>query len=161
VSAVITVEKTTDESYIKSVFLNPIIYTEMKDDSCPSEPAMLGGVDMRAIPGFFLRVLVGGEPGGAFWLIWKDRAVEAHTALLHNCRGRSAIRATEAGIRWVFENTKAEAITSYAWSDSPLASWLCRAVGMQHDRTEPWPATRNGKPVDIAWFTINRPKEAA
>ncbi len=152
----ITVEQTTDEAYIKSVFLNPIIYAEMKDDSCPMEPQMLGGVDLRAIPGFFLKVLVDGVPAGAYWLIWKGESVEAHTALLQNCRGRAAINATRIAIQWVFEHTGAKAITSYAWSDSPLASWLCRAVGMSHDRTEPWPATRNGVPVEIAYFKIGR-----
>ncbi len=129
-SPTITIEKTTDEAYIKSVFLNPTIYSEMKDDSCPDNPEAVGAAFIRTIPGFFLKVIVGGVPAGAFWLIWKGETVEAHTALLQNCRGRCAINATKAAIRWVFENTGAKAITSYAWSDSPLASWLCRAVGM-------------------------------
>lgn len=152
----ITVEKTTDESYIKSVFLNPTIYSEMKDDSCPADPVMLGDFDVKAIPGFFLKVLVGGVPAGCFWLIWKGEDVEAHTALLENCRGRAAVQATQAAIHWVWENTGAKAITSYAWSDSPLASWLCRAVNMRKMETKAWPAKRSGKAVDITYYTIGR-----
>ena len=155
---VITVEKTTDESYIKSVFLNPAIYSQMKDDSCPTEPAILAPVDIKAIPGFFLRCLVDGVPAGVWWLIWKGDTVEAHTALLPSCRGRNAIRATRMAIEWVWANTGAKAITSYAWSDSPAVAWFCRAVGMAEDRTEKWPATRNGAPVDITYFNINRPE---
>lgn len=155
----ITVEQTADESYIKSVLLSPSIYAQMKDDSCPVEPAVLGGVDIRAIPGFFLKAIVDGAPAGLWWLIWKGDTVEAHTALLENCRGRTAIRATKAAIEWVFGNTMARAITSYAWSDSPAVAWFCRAVGMSPDRTEPWPATRQGRPVTITHFSIQRPED--
>lgn len=152
----ITVEKTTDESYIKSVLLNPSIYQQMKDDSCPAEPEVLGGLDVKAVPGFFLKAAVDGAGAGLWWLIWKGDSVEAHTALLDNCRGRSAIRATKMAIRWVFENTGAKAITSYAWSDSPAVSWFCRAVGMHETGIEGWPATRNGSSVNITHFIINR-----
>lgn len=155
-SATITVEKTEDESYIKSVFLNPTIYDEMKDDSCPMEPSMLGGTDIKAIPGFFLRVLMGSESVGVFWLIWKGESVEAHTALLPACRGRNAIRAVHAAMQWVWGHTAAKAVTSYAWSDSPAVAWFCRAVGMETDRTEAWPFTRGGRRVDITYFKIGR-----
>lgn len=151
----ITVDKTTDESYIKSVFLNPAIYQDMKDDSCP-ELAALAGADIMGVPGFFLRALVDGVPAGVWWLIWKGDTVEAHTALLDNCRGRTAIRATRLAMEWVWRNTGAKAITSYAWSDCPAVSWFCRAVGMGEDRTEHWPATRNGHAVDITYFKIRR-----
>ncbi len=152
----ITISKTEDQPYIESVFLNPTIYAEMKDDSCPSEPSLLAGADIRSIPGFFLKVMVGDIPAGAFWLIWKDDAVEAHTALLQNCRGRLAVEATKKAIDWVFSNTAAKAITSYAWSDSPLASWLCRAVNMRKGETKAWPSKRNGKAVDITYYAIQR-----
>lgn len=156
----ITVDQTKDESYIKSVFLNPTIYQDMKDDSCPAEPALLAGVDIKAVPGFFLRALVDGKPAGVWWLIWKGDSVEAHTALLDNCRGRSAIRATKLAIEWVWRNTGAHAVTSYAWSDAPAVAWFCRAVGMSPTDTKLWHATRSGHPVDITYFNINRPKEA-
>jgi hypothetical protein len=156
VSREITVEKTTDESYIKSVFLNPAIYADMKDDSCPDEPEVLGHANIMSIPGFFIKALVGGVPAGAWWLIWKGDEVEAHTALLDNCRGRDAIRATKAAIEWVWANTKAAAITSYAWSDAPAVNWFCRAVGMAPTTTAPWPSTRCGHAVTITYFKINR-----
>lgn len=159
-SAVITVEQTTDELYIKSVFLNPTIYAGIKDDSCPMDAKELPHEFAFGIPGFFLRVLLGSKPSGVFWLIWKGDAVEAHT-LLDGCRGRDAIRATKLAINWVFGHTGAKSIISYAWSDSPSVLWFCRAVGMKHERTEPWQNTRNGLPVDISYFTLNRPKEAA
>jgi hypothetical protein len=152
----ITVEPTTDETYIKSVFLNPKIYAEMKDDASPLDPDSLADRDIMAIPGFFLRALVDGEPAGVWWLIWKGDVVEAHTALLDNCRGARAVKATRVAIRWVFENTGARAIASYAWSDAPAVSWFCRAVGMSPGERAPWPATRNGRAVDIQWFNINR-----
>lgn len=157
----ITVEQTKDEFYIKSVFLNPTIYSQMKDDSCPVSPMILQGVDIKAIPGFFLRALVDGKPAGVWWLIWKGDSVEAHTALLENCRGRDAIEATKRAIAWVWNNTQAKAITSYAWSDSPAVNWFCRAVGMKAGETKAWPNTRNGRAVDITYFAINRPKEAS
>lgn len=154
---VITVDQTKDESYIKSVFLNPAIYQDMKDDSCPAEPSLLAGVDIKSVPGFFLRALVDGKPAGVWWLIWKGDTVEAHTALLGECRGRRAIAATKLAIEWVWKNTGARAITSYAWSDSPSVAWFCRAVGMLPTETRPWPSTRSGHAVDITYFNINRP----
>lgn len=155
---VITVDKTTDESYIKSVFLNPSIYQSMKDDSCPAEPSMLAGTDIKAVPGFFLRALVNGIPAGVWWLIWKGDKLEAHTALLENCRGRDAIQATRKAMEWVWENTQARSISSYAWSDSPAVTWFCRAIGMSPDETKLWPCTRNGHEVTITYFSINRPE---
>lgn len=152
----ITIEPTTDESYIKSVFLNPEIYASMKDDSSPSDPAALMDRDVMGVPGFFLRVLKDGVACGVFWLVDKGGPVEAHTALLPSCRGRDAITATKAAIRWVFDNTKATAIRSYAWSDAPAVAWFCRAVGLHAERIEPWPSTRNGKTVQIQWFNLNR-----
>lgn len=153
----ITVEPTTDEQYIKSVFLNPAIYRQMSDDSCPSDPSSLQATNIMAIPGFFLRALVDGVPAGVWWLIWKDGdKVEAHTALTDICRGRAAIDATRKAIQWVFDNTEASAITSYAWSDSPAVAWFCRAVGMGRRDTKPWPNTRSGKPVDITYYSVNR-----
>lgn len=155
-SPTITVEPTTDETYIKSVFLNPEIYAQMKDDSCPADPVMLAGVDVRAIPGFFLKALVNGIDAGVFWFIWKDRSLEVHTALLGNCRGSRALKAARAARDWVFGHTEAEAVTSYAWSDSPSVAWFCRAMGMEKTRTEPWRATRGGRPVDITYYSIGR-----
>lgn len=156
----IAIERTTDEAYIKSVLLNPTIYAGIKDDSCPMDSKDLPHGYAFRIPGFFLRLLLDSKPAGVFWLIWKGESVEAHT-LLDGCRGRAAIDATRQAITWVFANTSAKAITSYAWSDSPAVAWFCRAVGMEMDRTEPWPTTRSGKSVDISHFTISRPKESA
>lgn len=153
---VITVEPTSDESYIKSVFLNPSIYADMKDDSSPSDPSVLADRDIMGIPGFFLRVLMDGVACGVFWLIRKDGGVEAHTALLPTCRGRAAITATRKAMQWVFDNTDAAFIRSYAWSDSPAVAWFCRAVGLKPAERAPWPNTRNGASVDIQWFNLNR-----
>jgi hypothetical protein len=150
----VTVESTTDEQYIKSVFLNPAIYQSMRDDSCPQEPSMLADKDIKSIPGFFLRALMGDNAMGAFWFIWKGDSVEAHTALLPACRGRNAILAGKAAARWVFSNTSAKTITSYAWSDSPAVAWFCRMIGMNVTSVEPWPHTRSGKSVLIAHYEL-------
>lgn len=152
----ITVERTTDEAYIKSVFLNPTIYDAMRDDSCPVEPSALQQTAIMSVPGFFLRALIGGRPVGCWWLIWKGESVEAHTALLPECRGRDAVEATRKAIAWVFANTPARTITSYAWSDAPAVKWFCRAVGMHSTETRKWHATRHGKPVDISYYEIGR-----
>lgn len=152
----ITIEPTTDEQYIKSVLLSPEIYANMSDDACPAEPSLLQGVDIKSIPGFFLRVLVDGVASGLFWLIWREKSVEAHTALLPNCRGRSAMVATRRAMEWVFKNTQAFSITSYAWSDCPAVKMFCYAVGMTPTVTAPWPATRSGHPVRITYFETTR-----
>ena len=152
----ITVEPTTDELYIKSVFLNPTIYAEMKDDSCPESPMILQGVDIKAVPGFFLRVRMDGEPVGCFWLIWKDAVLEAHTALLDKCRGRDAVEAAQKAAQWVWGHTQARAVRSYAWSDSPAVQWFCRAVGMRQTVRQKWPNTRGGHEVDILYYEMGR-----
>lgn len=153
----ITVEPTTDEQYIKSVLLDPTIYQHMSDDSCPAEPADLAGANIMAVPGFFLRALVDGVPAGVWWLTWKDGGkVEAHTALTDICRGRAAIDATKKAIQWVFSNTEAKAITSFAWSDAPAVAWFCRAVGMKKNQTQDWPNTRQGKTVKIHYYSVKK-----
>lgn len=152
----IRVEHTTDEAYILSVFLNPKIYAEMRDDSCPAEPTILGNRNLKSIPGFFLRVFVSDVPAGAFWLVWKGAILEAHTALLENCRGRDAIRAARLAMRAVFSETLAPAVSSYAFSDSPRVQWFCRAVGMRETGREPHLHTRSGRPVDVIHYDIAR-----
>lgn len=143
--------------YVREVMHDPEIYAGMTDDSCPASDK-LDDASIESIDGFFLRVLKDGVSAGWYWLIWKGDGVEAHTALLPNCRGKSAVVATRMAIRWVFENTVARVITSYAWSDSPAVRFICRAVGMAEGRTEPWHATRRGLPVRITYFSI--PREA-
>lgn len=155
-NAQITVEPTADEQYIKSVFLNPIIYDQMRDDSCPILGEDLATARIMDVPGFFLRVLMGGLSVGCFWLIKKGSGYEAHTALLPPCRGRSAVVAARKAIQWVFEHTGASEITSYAWSDSPAVRWFCRAAGLSERDTRPWPNTRGGNPVDITYYGISR-----
>ncbi len=152
----IRVEPTTDESYILSVFLNPKVYAEMRDDSCPAQPGALHNRDIKSIPGFFLRVFVGETPAGVFWLVWKNAALEAHTALLENCRGRDAIRAARLAMRYVFSNTNVPAVSSYAWSDAPQVQWFCRAVGMRETGRISHPHTRSGHPVSVINYAISR-----
>ena len=151
----ITVEQTTDAEYIKSVLTKPEIFASISDDSRKDSSVLDFDAAMR-MPGYFLRVIVDGVSGGLFWLLRKGDLIEAHTALLENCRGRNAIIATKLGIRWVFEKTDASGVVSYAWSDCPAVAWFCRAVGMRPGKTEAWPNTRGGKPVEITWFTLNR-----
>jgi hypothetical protein len=152
----IEVVPTTDTEYIRSVFLNPEIYDAMRDDSCAASPDDFAWKDPRTIPSICLKVLVDGIAAGCYWLIWRERSLEAHTALLPNCRGRAAIEATRKALAWVFGNTSAFAVTSYAWSDSPLARWLCRKVGMTESLTARWPATRRGKEVNITYYELTR-----
>jgi len=154
----ITIEQTHDADYVKSIFLNREIYAKMKDDSCPEEPTELANRDMMSVPGFFLKVLVDGVAAGCYWLIWQDSKVEAHTALLENCRGSTAIEATKKAMKWVFEHTTASAIRSYAWSDSPAVKWFCRKLGMLEMSHAPWPEKRDGKIVYITYFEL--PREA-
>lgn len=154
----IEVDETTDDALILQALSHPDIFDSMTDDRYPTMPE--NPVEtMKSLPGIFLRAMKDGAFAGIWWLIWRGKALEAHTMLLPNCRGADAIEATKKAIRWVFDNTDAEAITSYAWSDSPAVNWFCRKVGLKRDRTEPWPATRNGHQVDITWFTLTR-KEA-
>lgn len=155
----ITIEQTTDYTYIKSVFLRPAIYAQMSDDASPA-PDELRMEAIKSIPCFFLRPVIDGVPSGAWWLVWKGDRLEGHTALLPSCRGSTAIRATRMALDWIWKNTGAKSVTSYAWSDSPAVAWFCRACGLSVDRKEAWPNTRGGRIVDITYFTINRPEGA-
>jgi len=152
----ITIEPTMDESYIKSVLFNPSIYSQVIDDACPQDATSPFWENIMAVPGIFLRVLVEGIPAGVFWVIYKNDRIEAHTFLMENCRGIRAIKATKQAIQWVFGHTKAKAIDSFAFSDCPAVGWFCRAVGLKETKTEHWPNTRRGYPVDITYFSIER-----
>ncbi len=152
----IEIKLTTDRNYIKTILLNPDITKHMRDDSVPEDLGESFVSGLERLGGFFLKVLQDGKGCGLYWLRPTQEGYEAHTALLTSCRGKDAIKATRMAIKWVFENTETPVISSFAWSDSPAVSWFCRAVGMSPDKTEPWPNTRSGKPVDITYFKINR-----
>lgn len=151
-----TVEQTFDKEYIKNVLLTPSILKEMSDDSVPQNigDVMMLGLDI--IGGHFLKVTQDGEDAGAFWLVPTPNGLEAHTALLPNCRGKSAVSAGRQCIEWCFKNTDAQEITSYAFSDSPAVHWFCRILGLKAFLTEPWRHTRNGQQVNITRYRIQR-----
>lgn len=155
-AGLISVEKTDDMDYVSLILCDSSMRKSMIDDSCQSDVSKI--VDaIKKMPGFFLSASVNNHKAGIWWLRWiSDSEVEAHTALLPACRGRSAIIATKEAISWVFENTQATKISSYAFSDSPKVDWFCRAVGMSQSETKDWPNTRDGKPVKITYFTINK-----
>lgn len=112
---------------------------------------------INTIDGFFLKVSVDGLPAGLYWLIRSGDGVEAHTALLENCRGRNAVSATKMAIKWVFENEGSKFIKSYAFSDSPQVKWLCRLVGMREIGDSPYPNKRMGLPVSLKNYIIENP----
>lgn len=152
----IEIKLTTDMELVKSIFLHPTILERMSDDSVPKDISGVFMDGLRKVGGFYLKVIMDGAVCGLFWLRPTQEGLEAHTALLPSCRGKDAVKAARMAIKWVFDHTETPLISSYAWSDSPAVAWFCRAVGMSPFRTEPWPNTRNGKPVDITYFKINR-----
>lgn len=152
----ISLEFTQDQDYIKSVFFNTEIFPFGCDDNSLARRDEMKAIDLLSIPGFFLKVMVDGVPAGVFWGTWHNRIVDAHVALLDNCRGKNAVEATKQFIKWVFSNTFAESVEAGVWSDTPAVSWLCRTIGMMESYTKPWPNTRNGQPVDITYFVINK-----
>jgi hypothetical protein len=153
----LTVERTHDMAYVESVLRVPGIYENITDDSCPSVDELLETNQIENIPSIFLKVSLDKSPAGWYWLVWKGVYLEAHTALLPNCRGRLAIEATKKAIDWVFANTPADGIRSYAWSDAPTSAWLCKRVGMVKENTEAWSATRKNSPVSITYYSLRRP----
>lgn len=157
-SVSIEVEPTKDKQLIASVFLNPTIYAAMSDDSCPKDGHVLLGAIM-AIEGIFLKVTRGTELCGVFWFRGAPPSLEVHTALLPSCRGSDAIMAARKAAEWVFGQTDATEITSYAWSDLPAVRWFCRALGMTQTKTEAWKETRNGQRVDITHFSLKKGEE--
>jgi hypothetical protein len=152
----ITVSPTTDIDYIKSVFLSPAIFFAMRDDSCAESPVGYKFPALEEMGGYFLRVAKDGADAGVFWFRSVANSLEAHTALLPGCRGRDAITAAKLAVQWIFDNTGIQRITSYAWSDSPVAAWLCRMAGLEEFDEQPWLSTRNGRPVNITYFQIQR-----
>lgn len=152
----IAVDITYDMTYVCSVLFQPEILAALKDDACDMPIDQMRNTVLHGLPGFFLKAQVDGEDAGLWWLVWRGNSVEAHTALLPNCRGACAIEATKQAIRWVFLHTEAQAIVSYSWGDSPAVKWFCRKVGMHQQETLPWHTTRNGEPVSITYFSINR-----
>lgn len=155
-NATVTVEPTTDETYIKSVFLNPEIYATIRDDSCPTDPALLNGLDFKAIPGIFLKVLVGGKPEGLFWFTWSGAGVDSHLGMTENCRGNRAVKAARAAVKWIFGNTQAAFLAAHVWSDSPAVEWICRKAGLKKIGVSAYPNKRNGRAVDMIEYSIKR-----
>jgi len=152
----ISIEQTLDEEYIHSMLTDPAIFESMRDDSCPKSPQEVLFPPLALMGGYFLKVINAGKECGLFWFRPVEGGLEAHTALLPSCRGRSAIMAGKMAVKWVFDNTGFSRITSYSWSDSPAIDWFCRQVGLTPFDTKPWPNTRNGNPVDVTYFQIQR-----
>lgn len=138
------------------IFLRPEIYSAMADDSCPKNPAELENEDIDASDTIFLGVERDGNRVGIFWFIRDRDGYEVHTGLLPGCRGSLAVEAAHAGMEWIFTNTDAKFIQSYAWSDQPQVRWFCHRVGMTETGTGPWPNTRNGHTVSITHYSITK-----
>ncbi len=64
----ISLKLTTDKEYIKSIFLNPDITNQMRDDASrdlTGDEFMLG---YQILGGFCLKVIKDGADAGLFWL---------------------------------------------------------------------------------------------
>jgi hypothetical protein len=149
----ITIDRSYDVDLIDYIIRNPSIYASMSDDSCPSDPSRVT-VESVIDTCLFLLVKIDAVVSGCFMLEPNDKSYTAHTALLPNCRGRRAISAGRAMLKWVFGNTECREVTSYAFSDSPHVDWFARAVGLRVTGVADYPNTRNGKHVSVTNFSI-------
>jgi len=152
----ITIEPTDDNEYIRSVFLGPDNIKEMKDDSINDSAVHYMVEHFGLFGGFFLKVLVNGIASGLFWFRPVGDEYEGHAALEKNCRGKKAVIAGKKAVNYCFEKTGTKAVTSVFWSDNPAVGVFCKSLGMKFSHKEPWPNTRNGKPVEVIHFKTLR-----
>lgn len=150
----ITIERTTDADYIKSVITNTSVYRDMVDDTAPLHPEIYHAPTAESLGGIFLKVICNGIDSGFFWLKPDGEGYEVHTALLPNCRGRNALLAGTKGILWTWLNTKARFLGSYVWSDAPHVAWFCKQMGFIAQSTKLWHNTRGHKPVYRTYFKL-------
>jgi hypothetical protein len=155
----LTVNPTTDVDYIDSIMHHPEVMPGLVDDFLDNPSMESSGPALAKFHNVVLRVDDGGTGQGWIWFLDRgNRSWEAHTALLPCCRGAKAVRAAKLCVRWMFDHEDCDEVVSYAWSDSPKVLLFARWVGLAPFKTEPYPATRNGKKVDITWMSVYKQK---
>lgn len=149
----ISIEPTTDTSYMQAVISDPRVYNDTKDDSLPVVPAIVDFDSLLEAGVVFLKALRDGIEAGLFMFVPKGQGVyEAHTILLPNCRGAAAIKAARAAVNWMFSRTICREVRSYAFSDTPAVQWFAKAVGLHEISRQPHSATRSGQPVEMIYY---------
>lgn len=151
----ITVDQNRDLEWFNTLLNHAEIYPTMKDDRSPAPGALSVAPLMSNYENLFLKVHADDKPVGGFILVYKGLGIyEVHTMLLPEGRGAPGIRAGRLGEEWMFRNTNALELTSYAWDTSPQTVMFAKLCGFKQAGRRPWPATVGGKTVFADYLSI-------
>jgi len=150
---VITVTPTRDFAIINELANHPDIAPHIKDDSSDA-PIDASVLNHKA--NIFLLVRINGRPEG--FAIFMGRGVstyEMHSGITKGHRGATALEAARQALEWIFTNTEAEMVSTWAWSAARNVIMMARWLGFNEDMRVAWPNTVGGEKVDKIIFSMS------
>ncbi len=149
----IKVTSSRDFDYFNRMMNHPDIYPFVRDDSID------GQIDVSVLnkkANVFLKVEVDGhEAGFAFFVAKGVFCYEMHSGMLSDFRGAIAIKSGISVLDWMFVNTDAETISTFAWSSAKNVIFAARQVGFKEVSRSPWKSTVNGERIDRIVYSLS------
>lgn len=149
----LTVHPTRDTEWLNRMVNHPDIAPHVRDDATPPS------IDVSPLahtPSVFLRIDCDGHEAGFAIFIWFDgEKYELHSGMLKAFRGRNALEAGRAVLRWMRENTACREIVTWAFSCARHVVVIIRLLGFTETNRSKWLATVNGQAVDRVNYSMS------
>lgn len=153
-SDVISVKPSQDWPYLEGLIR--MLWDQVADDNC-------GTVDTFKLKGFamvqqaaMIKVLRNNASCGAFLFVaQEDGVAEIHTLLTPRCRGRLAIEAGKAVVKFAFENMNINKITSRCPNNNRASLYFAMRCGFSiTGKQQDW--VKNGQNLGSTHVELNR-----
>ena len=142
-----------DLEFIQNTWLNPSILPHINDDMTMGEMIRWDKVVAHGL--FLIPIVDDGGRIGFFYLVPQSNTYwEVHVAILPQYRGKVAIEAGKAVVKWFFENTPAKKLVANVPVDNQKAYALARRVGFNLEGMNRKSFLRNHKLIDQYFMGI-------
>lgn len=149
----ITVYPTRDTAWLNRMVNHPDIAPHVRDDSTPPTIDVSPLADTKSV---FLRIDCDGhEAGFAIFVFFGNGKYELHSGMLKAFRGRNALEAGRAVLRWMRDNTGCQEIMTWAFSCARNVILITRLLGFREITRFAWKKTVNGKSVDRVNYSLS------
>lgn len=137
---------TRDFDALNALVQHPEVFPHIVDDSITDK---LDVSLFNQRDNMFLLAMFDGKPGGFLAYIYRGFGVyELHSGFLPQFRGIKAIRAGKKAIDWMFLNTSAEILSTWAWENAENVIFAAHKAGFKDQTTLEWHNTVRGQRVD-------------
>lgn len=150
----IELQPSHDVGYFNRMVNHPEILPAVRDDR------RTGALDLTALDdgnNILLKVLVDDREAGFIIMLVRpeEDALEMHSGMLPDFRGRIALEVGRRVIDWAVHQTSFRKLVTWAWDVARHTCFMARIIGFTEESRSDWPYTVAGKKVQRVLFNID------